>query len=205
MKCRANLFKKNILNELDPESIAFVENIHHSLVEISDNEFNIELLTGEKHKYLILFSDKDIFTSTHLGQFTNGNKFRFIQPIGVSLEMAMLNQNSIGGFSIGSVDPRGWAFNFYLTAPDDLRDSYKKESEKSADLENLMRGLLIAFEERLQNEFLEIGKRIVQLIESDPMQIYFYDDGEDLAYKLKGNKAMFTDEEQQIIEKIELR
>jgi hypothetical protein len=205
MKYRANLFKKNILKELDPESIAFVENIHHSLVEISDNEFNIELLTGEKHKYSIQFSDKDIFTSTHLGQFTNGNKFRFIQPIGVSLEMAMLNQNSEGGFSIGSIDPSGWAFNFYLTAPEDLRDSYKKESEKSADLEKLMRGLLMAFEERLQNKFLEIGKRILPLIESDPMQIYFYDDGEDLAYKLKGNKGMFTDEEQRIIEKIELR
>jgi hypothetical protein len=126
MRYRANLFKKNILTALDTDSISFVEKVHHSLVEISDNELNIELLTGEKHKYSILFSDEDNFTSTHLGQFSNGKKFRLIQPIGISLQMTKINQNSEGGFSIGSIDTRGWAFSFYLTAPDDLRDSYKK-------------------------------------------------------------------------------
>jgi hypothetical protein len=205
MKYRANLFKKNIVKELDPESIIFVEKIHHSLVEISDNEFNVEFLSGEKHNFSIQFSEKDAFTSTHLGQFSISNKFRLIQPIGVSLEMTKLNQNSEGGFSIGSIDARGWAIHFFLTKQDDLRESYVKEKEKSAHLEDLMRGLLMAFEQGMQNEFLEIGKSILPLIESDPMQIYFYDDGEELAYKLKGNCKMFSNEEQRTIEKIKLR
>ena len=205
MKYRANLFKKNILNGIDIASISFVENIHHALVNISDNELQLEFLNGEKENLSIQFSEKDTFTSTHLGQFKNGNKFRLIQPIGVSLEMAMLNQDSQGGFSIGSIDTQGWAIHFFLTAPDDFRASYKKESEKSGELEKLMRDLLMAFENGLQNKFLEVGKKILPIIASDPMQIYFYDDGEELAYKLKGNVKMFTSDEQNVIDKIKLR
>lgn len=205
MQYRANLFKKNILNKIDNEVIDFTENIHHSLVTISDNEFQIEFLNGEKTNLSISFFEKDAFTLTHLIQFSNGNKFRLIQPIGVSLEMAMVNQDSKGGFSIGSIDKDGWAIHFFLTAPNDLRDSYKKESEKSEDLEKLMRNLLIAFENGMRDNFLEIGTKILPLIESDPNQIYFYNEGEELAYKLKGNVKMFTSHEQLIIEKIELR
>lgn len=205
MQYRANLFKKNILNKIDNEVIDLTENIHHSLVTISDNEFQIEFLNGEKANLSIVFFEKDAFTLTHLIQFSNGNKFRLIQPIGVSLEMAMVNHDSKGGFSIASIDKDGWAIHFFLTAPNDLRDSYKKESEKSEDLEKLMRNLLIAFENGMRDKFLEIGTKILPIIESDPNQIYFYNEGEELAYKLKGNVKMFTSHEQLIIEKIELR
>lgn len=205
MKLRANLFKKNILVETDTESIEFVENIHHALVNITDNELQLEFLNGNKENFKIQFSEKDTSTSTHLGHFKNGNKFRLIQPVGVTLEMAMLNQDSKGGFSIGSIDTSGWVIHFFLTEPNDLRDSYKKESEKSKDLEKLMRDLLLAFENGMRDKFLETGKQILQLIESDPMQIYFNSDGEEIAYKLKANFKMFTNMEQQIIEKIELR
>jgi len=205
MNYRANLFKKNILTQTDTESINFVESIHHALINISDNELHIELSNGDIEIFPIEFSDKDTFTSTHIGQFKNGTKFRLIQPIGVSLEMAMLNQNSKGGFSIGSIDTNGWAIHFFLTDSNDLRDSYRKESEKSKDLENLMKELLSAFENGLQEKFLEVGKKIIPLIQPDPMQIYFYSDGEEIAYKLKANVSMFTSEEQQTIEKIELK
>jgi hypothetical protein len=205
MKLRANLFKKNILIGTDTESIDFVESMHHALVDITGNELHLEFSNGVIENFLIQFSEDDAFTSTHIGQFKNGNQFRLIQPLGVSREMAMLHQASKGGFSIGSIDPRGWAIYFFLTEPNDLRDSYRKESEKSKELEKLMRDLLSAFENGLRDKFLEAGKMILPLIESDPMQIFFYSDGEELAYKLKANSEMFTITEQQIIEKIELR
>lgn len=205
MKHRANLFKRNILNTSDAQSIDFVENIHHALVNISENELQIEFSNGEIQNLRIEFLEKDNFTSTHLVQFKNGNKFRLIQPVGVSLEMAMLNQDSQGGFSIGSMDTRGWAIYFFLTAPDDFRNSYKKESEKSIELEALMSDLLRAFDNGQQNKFLEVGKRILDIIQSDPMQIYFYADGSELAYKLKANAKMFNTQEQKVIGKIDLR
>jgi len=205
MKYRANLFKKNIVKELDSKSIALVEKFHHSLIEISDTEFNIELLNGEKHKYLINFSDKDTFTSTHLGQFENGNKFRLIQPIGVSLDMAKLNHNSEGGFSVGSIDPSGWAISFFLTTKNDLRQTIETEYEKSEQIEQLIQGVILAFQNGMQDEFLSIARMLLPLIEEDPMQVYIYDEGENLAYKLVANSSMFTSEEEEIIKKIELR
>lgn len=205
MKYRANLFKKTIVKQIETESIMLVEKMNHSIVEITDSELYIEFISGEKHKYKINFSEKDISTTTHLGQFKNGSIFRLIQPIGTALEMAKINQDSKGGFTIGSVDRSGWAIHFFLTEPNDMRNSQPLESGKSEHIEKLIQGAMLAFQAGLQQKFVEVAIQMLPMIKSDPMQIYNYEDGGDVAYILSANSELFTAEEQLIIEKIELR
>lgn len=202
MKYRANLFKKTVVKALDPEAINFVESFHHALVTISENELKVELNNESVEKFHLQFLEEDAFTLTQLGKFSNGTSFRFIQPIGAALEMAKMDQNSKGGFSIGSIDPSGWALSFFLTDQNDRRNSFLAEGNKSEHLENLMVSFRLAFEHGLRDDFVKFGSRILYLINEDPNQIYLYEEGEETSYKLRANILMFSEEEQRIISKI---
>jgi hypothetical protein len=202
MKYCANIFKKTVVKPLDPESIAFVETLHHALVEIFENELVVETKNGLVHKFHLQFNDEDAFTTTHHGIFRNGTPFRFIQPIGFSLEMTKMNQSSMGGFSIGSLDPSGWAFNFSLTEPKDPRNTYLAEGKRTEHLENLIVSFRLAFESGLQEDFIKFGSRILSLVKDEPQQIYLYEEGEETGYKLRANASMFSEDDQRIISKI---
>lgn len=111
---RASIFQKNLLNNNEKANFNFVENFDGAEVILTNNSIQINSKNGKLHKYQLVYSEKDVFTETYLGQFENGSTFRLIKPIDTALQMTKLQSGASDAFSFGSIDPRGWAVHFYL-------------------------------------------------------------------------------------------
>ena len=135
---RANLFQKNIASQIEADSLEIAISFQHSLVNISAELFTIETLNGEHYSLPINFSEKDFSTTTYKGKFQNGRDFRLIQPTDLSLDMAKSNHNALGAFTLGSVNPSGWAVHFFLTDKDDIRQTNVSEKGSTEQIQKLI-------------------------------------------------------------------
>lgn len=202
MKYRANLFSENIAKQIETDSIDIAKRFQHALVEISDNDFQVEFVDGERHKYSIKSYEKNSFTTSHVGQFQNGAKFRLIQPIGVSLEMAKLNHNAFGGFSLGSVDPSGWSISFFLTEQNDIRQTNVSKSGSNEQIQRLIQGAMMSMKLGMVNKYIEYSKRLLPMIKGNPSELSDFEDGDRYTQLLKLNKDHFSQDEKRIINNI---
>jgi hypothetical protein len=202
---RANLLSKNIAKQIELDSIEITSGFHHSLVELTNDLIVIETLDGKKYNYPIKFSEKDFFTTTHLGKFHNGNEFRLIQPTGIAAERANSALNSKGGFTLGSRDPSGWAISFYLTDKDDMRNTNVNASGSREQIEKLVQGSMMSLRFDMPEKFIEFSKRLLEMIEDNPTELSEIEDIEDLEEFIdimKTNLDVYTSEEQSTISKI---
>ena len=111
---KAVIFQKNLLNQKENTNFKFVESFDAAEVVLTNKSIQINTTDGQVHTYQLIFSEKDVFTETFLGQFENGSAFRLIKPIDTALEITKLQSGASDAFSFGSIDPRGWAIHFYL-------------------------------------------------------------------------------------------
>ena len=111
---KAVIFQKNLLNPNEQTNFKFVESFDDSEVVITNNSIRINTTNGLSYNYQLIYSEKDVFTETFLGQFENGSTFRLIKPIDTALKMTKLQSGASDAFTFGSIDPRGWAVHFYL-------------------------------------------------------------------------------------------
>lgn len=111
---KAKIFQKNLLNQKEQTNFNFVETFDNAEVVLTNNSIRINTTDGQAYNYQLIYSEKDVFTETYLGQFENGSTFRLIKPIDSALEMTKLKSGASDAFSFGSIDPRGWAIHFYL-------------------------------------------------------------------------------------------
>lgn len=199
---KANLFQKNIAKQIELDSIEIASSFDHALVDITNDIFTVETLDGKKYKYPIKFTEKDFATTTHVGQFHNGKKFRLIQPTGIALEMAKSNHNSKGGFSLGSEDPSGWALSFFLTDKDDIRNTNFNEKGSKEQIERLVQGAMMSIRFGQPEKFLEFSKRLLPMIENNPTQLYDIKDGAEFIDIMKNNLDVYAAKERTIINRI---
>jgi hypothetical protein len=111
---KAVIFQKNLLNQKEQTNFKFVESFDDAEVDLKINSIRIKTTDGHEYNYQLIYSEKDVFTETYLGQFENGTAFRLIKPIDTALEITKLQSGASDAFSFGSIDPRGWAIHFYL-------------------------------------------------------------------------------------------
>lgn len=199
---RANLFQKNIASNIENDSLEIVISFHHSLVNITDKMLSIKTLNGETQSFSIRFSEKDFSTITHIGQFQNGRDFRLIQPIDLSLETAKSNHNALGAFTLGSVNPSGWAVHFFLTEKNDIRQTSVFEKGSSDQIQKLIQGSLMGIKFGLPDKFVEFSKRLLPMIADNPSKLNDFEASEDFIRIMKSNLESYTSSEIKIINKI---
>jgi hypothetical protein len=199
---RANIFQKNIASEIELDSLDSVISIHHSIVSITKNLLSIKTNRGEEYSFPIKFYEKDSFTTTHIGIFKNGYKFRLIQPKDLSLEMAKSTHNALGAFTLGTVNPNGWAVHFILTDIDDIRQNHIYETGSAEQIQKLIQGAMLGIQFGLPNKFIEFSKRLLPMIENNPFQLNNFDGSEDFIQIMKNNIEAYNNTERIIINKI---
>ncbi len=111
---KATIFQRNLLTKDEQNSYDLVNGFNDANITLSEKVIKIITKDGNSYQYELTFSERDAFTETYLGKFSDGNKFRLIKPVGVALEMTKLKSSCKDAFTFGSVDPRGWAVHFYL-------------------------------------------------------------------------------------------
>jgi hypothetical protein len=199
---RANLFQKNIASNIENDSLEIAISFHHSLVSITDKMLTVKTSDGQTYSFPIQFSEKDFSTTTHTGRFDNGRDFRLIQPMDLSLNMAKSNHNALGAFSLGSVNPSGWAVHFFLTEKNDIRQTSVFEKGSSGQIQKLIQGSLISIKFGLPDKFVEFSKRLLTMIEENPSQLNEFDESEEFIHIMKSNLEVYTSSEIKIINKI---
>jgi len=199
---RANLFQKNVASNAEAQTLAFALSIHHALVSITSDTLIVELKVGNKQTIKLNLKEKDFSTSTYIGRFENGLDFRLVQPIGFALDMAKEKYNAVSAFTIASINPNGWALNFFLTDKDDIRQPNIEEKGSQEQIQRLIQGAMMSIQVGMQEKFIEITKRLLPMIESNPSQLNNFEDSEDYIYILKNNIEIFSNSERTIINQI---
>jgi len=202
MDYRANLFQKNVASNIEAQTLAFALSIHHALVSITSDTLIIESKVGNKQTIKLNFKEKDFSTSTYVGRFENGLNFRLVQPTGFALDMAKEKFNAETAFTIASISPNGWALYFFLTDKDDFRQTNVEEKGSQEQIQRLIQGAMMSIQVGMQEKFLEITKRLLPMIESNPSQLNNFEDSEDYIHILKNNITVFENSERTIINKI---
>lgn len=197
---RANLFQKNVASQFESDSLERVNSFHHSLVSIGERIFKVKTLDGNEFSFSIKFSEKDNFTKTYIGKFENGIGFRLIQPIGLSLDMAKSKNNALGGFTISSINPNGWALHFLLTEKNDIRETNALVTGKNEQIEKLIFGSLMAIQAQLHKNFLDYSKRILSLINHTD-EIINLENGQEILRIMRQNINMYDSEEKNKIKR----
>ena len=199
---RANIFQQNISANSQSEIVNKILNFNHALVEITPNQISVKKNSGGELKFAIEFFEKDMYTTTHTGKFDDGVPFRLIQPYGMALETVKSKHNSKGAFSLGSLNPDGFAIHFILTDPNDIRSNditYKGNNEQ---IQKLIEGAFMSLQFGLQQNFIEITKRLISLIGNNPSGIKTFNDGDKLAQIMKDNLDLYDSNEQKIVKQI---
>jgi hypothetical protein len=199
---RANLFQKNIASQIEADSLEIAISFQHSLVNISAELFTIETLNGEHYSFPINFSEKDFSTTTYIGKFQNGRDFRLIQPTDLSLDMAKSNHNALGAFTLGSVNPSGWAVHLFLTDKDDIRQTNVSEKGSTEQIQKLIQGSMMGIQFGMPEKFVEFSKRLLPMVESNPSQLHNYENSSEFIQVMKSSLESYNDNEKNIINKI---
>jgi hypothetical protein len=199
---RAIIFRKNIPSNSSKDVIDHILGFDKSLVEITSKQITITRSSGIVHKYLIEFFEKDFFTTTHIGKFESGIPFRLVQPYGKSLEMFNAQNNSNGSFAIGSLNADGYSINFMLFDADEMRNVEVSSEGDDERIKRLTEGAIMALQFGLQNKFVEVTKRLLQFVESNPSIIRRFRDSDILAQYMMQNLYLYSEKEQGIIRRI---
>lgn len=171
-------------------------------MSLSSDKLTFETKNGIKQSIKLIFKEKDFSTSTYIGKFENGSYFRLIQPTGFALDIAKEKYNAINAFTLASINPNGWALNFFLTERDDLRQTNVEEKGSQEQIQRLIQGAMMSIQVGMQEKFIEITKRLLPMIESNPSQLNSFEDCEDYIYILKNNIEVFDSSERSIIKQI---
>lgn len=201
---RANLFKKNVATEIETDSLEIALKFHHALVKIDETSFSVESLLGERQTYFLAFHEKDLATTSYIGRFENGKKFRLIQPDDFALMHSNSVNNAIGGFSLGSESPNGWAVFFFLTEQNDLRQTNIEVNGSKEQIQRIINGSMMAFRFGKPEKFVEFSKRILPMIENNPSQLNEFEESGEFIKVLREYSYVYERDEIEIINKIKV-
>lgn len=196
---RANLYQKNIATRIETDSFAIASGFNNALVEISNTNFKVHTTDGLIHNYKLEFLEDDFATTTYVGKFENERKFRLILPKDFSLEMMKNEYNALGAFTLGTINPSGWALLFILTEKDDIRNVNITEKGNREQIQRLIDGSIMAINAQLVDKFVEFSKRLLPMIENDPSQLRDYQDWYAFVDIMKAGLTFYTPKERNII------
>lgn len=193
---RASIFQKNILSKSDKSELA--QSFQNCLVEIDEN--NIVIHNDEKiilKSQLTKFED-EFHTTSYKGKFNDNEPFRIIRPKDIALANVKAQHNCVSAFSIGSLNPDGYAIHFILTEKNDIRNTNTVEKGTEEQIQRLIEGCVLALQNELYENFVDYSKRLLKLIESGhELKKYQYGDG--ILQVMRNNDELYSFGEKAII------
>lgn len=196
---RATIFQKNNIPSPAPEELELILSFNNSLVDLTESKILFDNESGLTQELPLKYSERDNFTITYIGMYRSGNPFRLIIPYGISMDLLKSKYNAEGGFTIGSLDPDGYAIAFILTTPSDFRQIDVITKGNDEQIEKLIWASTLAFNAGLQEQFILFTKRILKLIEYDPDTIKGFENGEKVVSIMKANQELYSFEERSIL------
>ena len=186
---RANIFQENT----SKKSIKTQEvlNYDNCLVDISEKKLKILnnnqiILNTNLNKI-----EEDFNTTSYVGLFTDGTKFRVIRPNKIPLANLQNEFNCISAFTIASVNPDGYAIHFILTEKDDIREMQSKVKGVNEQIQKLLDGCLMALNNEMHDTFIDLSKRIIKLIDSGD-ELKHYNFGNETLEIIKNNIDFYS-------------
>ena len=189
---RASIFQKNILSKSDKSELA--ESFQNCLVEI--DEENITIYQDENiilKSQLSKFED-EFHTTSYKGKFNNNEPFRIIRPKEIALANVKSQHNCVSAFSIGSLNPDGYAIHFILTEKNDIRNTNTIEKGTDEQIQRLIEGCILALQNELYENFVEYSKRLLNLIKSGS-ELLNYQNGDGILQVMRNNDVLYTFDE----------
>lgn len=196
---RANLYQKNIATKIETDSLLIASGFNNALVDITTSLFKVQTVDGKTHSYMLKYSEEDFTTTTYLGKFENERNFRLIRPKDFALEMLKNEYDALGAFSLGTINPTGWALHFFLTERNDIRNVLISEKGDREQIQRLIDGCLMAINAQLVDKFVEFSKRLLPMIEDDPSQLRAFRDWNAFVEIMKAGLTFYTPAERKII------
>lgn len=193
---RASIFQKNILSKSDKSD--FAESFQNCLVEI--DEENITIYRDESiilKSQLSKFED-EFHTTSYKGKFNDDESFRIIRPKEVTLINVKSQHNCVSAFSIGSLNPDGYAIHFILTEKNDIRNTNTVEKGIEEQIQRLIEGCILALQNELYENFVDYSKRLLKLIKLGS-ELNKYQYGEGILQVMRNNDELYTFGEKAII------
>lgn len=193
---RASIFQKNIIQNSEKSEKAL--SFNNCLVDISDTNLNIlsdnKIILSSKLKKI----ESDFNTTSYLGYFSDGSEFRIIRPNDAPLENLREEFNCISAFSIASINPDGYAIHFILTEKDDIRNNESIAKGSEEQIQRLLDGCLLALNNEMHQSFIDLSKRILELIDNGNT-LLSYNFGPETLEIIKNNLEYYTLVERQKI------
>ena len=193
---RASIFQKNILSKSDKSD--FAESLQNCIVEIDEENITIyrdEIIILESQ--LSKFED-EFHTTSYKGKFSDNEQFRIIRPKEIGLANVKLQHNCISAFSIGSLNPDGYAIHFILTEKNDIRSTNTAERGTEEQIQRLIDGSVLALQNELFENFVDYSKRLLKLVESG-YELKKYQHGDEILKVMRNNSELYTFGEKAII------
>jgi hypothetical protein len=198
---RAHVTQINFTDKHYQDRVHFFKSLNHSLAHFTDSELIFEH-EGRKFNFILTFHEEDTFTKTFLSSFDDETPFRVIKPKGASRQVFLLKNNSKDAFSVGSLNPDGYAVFFILTEENDIRIINFQETGVEEQLQKLANGAIMAIQQELYNDFYNISRRLIAGLYSSNLDINELEHGTTIAQILKDNTSLYDENEQRIIEKM---
>ena len=189
---KARIFQTNVIKESN--DIEKVKDIENQLIDLSPSKIKIVFDNGKVSIYNLQFSEEDFSTSTYIGEFENGTKFRLIRPNELSLSNLKSRFNCVSGFSIASINPDGYAIHFLLIEIDNCDDVSLISKGNKEQMQRLVDGSLMAMQVGMHQNFLDYSKRLLKLIE-ESYEIEQLKNGFDILQIMKRNINLYSEEE----------
>jgi hypothetical protein len=187
----AKIFQTNVINHSN--ELSRVKEFEGQLLKLDPNQLIVSFHNGKSATYRLEFLEEDFLSKTYLGKFDNDVKFRLIYPSDFTLNNLKTKYNCVSAFSIGSLNPDGYAIHFLLF--ESIVDCKLEIVEKdiAEQIEMLILVALMELKAGQHQFFLEYSKRILGLI-NDSSELLDLEKGEELLGIMRQNVNLYNSE-----------
>ncbi|MCQ2958604.1 MAG: hypothetical protein MJ198_00250 [Bacteroidales bacterium] len=92
----------------------WLNKLNNASVSLSETCLTI-CANGECINVNLSLYEKDNFTTSWVGVFPDGNKYRIVKPSDLINKLFLLqNPDAIDGFTLGTMNPQGWSISLKL-------------------------------------------------------------------------------------------
>lgn len=179
--------KSNIENSVYCKTVESFNNctvkLSQAAIEIFDN--GLSVLKSE-----LKLQENDITTDTHIGYFSDGQKFRLLKPNETSLQRIKVKFDCLDAFGIASLNPDGYAIHFIVVDKNNGNVISVSEKDINYQIGKLINACVISLNFKVDNEFINLSKRLIKLI-SNRNDLLKFKEGQKVLNVIKQNINLY--------------
>lgn len=196
---RANVIKTTLIDGSRKSELEYFSNLNHALVEISETELKFDL-DKKSTVFPLHFFEEDMATKSYSSRTERGDKFRVVKPTEANRKINALKDPVFkDGFTIGSLEPDGYSILFTLTDKNHVINQKVEVAGAKEYIQKLVDAVNMTIEYNLSNDFVNLSKRLIGLLQSNSDSIKNYKNHQVAKEVINNNVEAFDDLEQRII------